>query len=240
MTSTTRSAHALGGVEGCLAIARVTLKRTSRGVGLWVVLAMSLIPELAGLVVLDGSLAHWDTLFGYWILLRSIVVPVLLASAISEEIEDLTMTYLWSRPLPRWSIIAGKMTALVPVAWVGLALALVLPFYTLAGGDAGAHPEMLGRGLVAVLFGTLGAAAATAGLSLLVPRFATMLSIGYLLFIDVAIGRIGTSIGHLSVSSNTAQIAGVVPGSMPTAIGWMLGIVAAWLLVAVWRVRRIE
>lgn len=240
MTATTRSNRALGGIEACLAIARVTFKRASRGAALWVVLGMSLIPELVGVFILEGSLANWDELYWIWLRLMSIVVPVLLASAISEEIEEKTMAYLWSRPLPRWSIIAGKMIALIPVAWVGLALALVLPFYTLVGSEASSATEMLMRNLVSVVFVVIGAAAVTAGLSTLAPRFATVLAMAYLLFIDGPLGSTDASINRLTVSHNAKQIAGIVPGDMVTAIGWMLAITAIWMAVAVWRVRRIE
>ncbi len=240
-TTTTVANQALGGIEACIAISRVTLLRTMRGRALWVVMVLCLVPLVYTALVLggEGDIADWDRVLGIWGSLLAIVPPVVLASAIGEEIEERTMTYLWSRPLPRWSILGGKLVALIPVLWVFLAVALVLPFYTFAGPEISSHPELLGRSLLVVFAGTLGASAATAGLATLAPRYGTALSIGYLLFIDGGLALANASISKLSVLHNALQLA-KPDVSVGQPLAWLLGLSALWIAIAVWRVRRIE
>ena len=100
----TAANHVLGGGEATLAIARVTLKRVMRGKGLWIALACCLLPELYGAAARSFEpMVRWHNTVALWSLLLSVIPPILLAGTIGEEIEDRTMAYLWSRPLPRWS-----------------------------------------------------------------------------------------------------------------------------------------
>ena len=55
-------------------------------------------------------------------LLLTVIPPILVASSIADEIDDKTSAYLWSRALPRWSIVLGKFLA----AWL-FYLAMLVP-----------------------------------------------------------------------------------------------------------------
>jgi ABC-type transport system involved in multi-copper enzyme maturation permease subunit len=238
----TPSNRVLGGGEATFAIARVTMKRTLRGVALWVVLAMSLLPELYGLAALqDHDLQHWPDVMMIWGYLNVLIPPVLLAGMIGEEIEERTIAYLWSRPLPRWSVIAGKLVALVPVLWLILAVAMVIPFYTAVGPEAADHPDLLVHSLLAVVLGTSAAAATTVGLATLAPRFGMVLALGYLHLVDGTLALLDTSISRLSVLHNSLNLAGTI-GTEPdyASIGWLIGLMAVWMTVTAWRIRRIE
>jgi ABC-type transport system involved in multi-copper enzyme maturation permease subunit len=228
----------LGGVEGSLAMARVTLLRLIRGRALWVVSALSLLPLLYALLALqEPDLEDWRDVVKIWLPLLGVLPPMVLATAIGEEVEERTMTYLWSRPLPRWSIVLGKMAALVPILWAALAAALLLPLLAWLGG-AGAPAALFGRLALTVMAGTLAASAVTAGLATLAPRISTVLAMGYLLFIDLPLTATDATISRLSVTSNALELADV--GAVAPALAWLAGITAVWLTVAVWRIRRLE
>ena len=99
------------------------------------------------------------------------------ASSLGEEIEDRTTTYLWSRPIGRWTIVVGKLLALAPIAM----LLVVGGGYLAIQIETGAAPS------AAWIGGTAGGALAisvmAAGLSVLVPKYGMALSIVYLVVI---------------------------------------------------------
>ena len=234
----------LGGVEGALAMAGVTWKRMLRGKALWVVIAMAALPFVFTAATESPRVTDdWGGMVAFWTFLVGILAPVLLASAISEEIEEKTMTYLWSRPLPRWSIVGGKLLAIMPVLWIVLAASLAAPYYGLFL-DAGDHPTIFARTMATALLGTMGVCAVTAGLATLVPRHATVVSLGYLVFIDRTLGFLETSVAKLTVTYHSLRLSGAgdwgAAQSIGESIGWLIGLSAVWMGIAVWRIRRLE
>jgi ABC-2 type transport system permease protein len=107
-----------------------------------------------------------------WMLLLQIIVPILgliIGSAVvAEEIEDRTITYLFSRPIPRASLLVGRYMAAVLFLSVLLALATVLLLHA-AGGAQGRgaalddsitfplfQAAVIGGAVYAALFAALG------------------------------------------------------------------------------------
>lgn len=233
--------RALGGIEATLALARVTLLRLRRGRAIWVAAGLTALPLLYATTREDRSLEDWGAVVAFWGYLLAILPPVLLAASIGEELEDRTATYLWSRPLPRWTIVVGKVVAVVPILWALLAIALVAPlaaFY----GDLPGHGALIARALGAVGLGTVAACAVTAGLSTLMPRHATVTSLAYLVAVDRSLAWTDASITRLSVTSDALRLSGVyTPAPAITSmVGWLVGLAAVWVAIAVWRMRRLE
>jgi len=232
----------LGGVEASLAIARVTLTRLLRGRAIWVIAGMSALPTLQAAVQSSASTEDVSVggIFIIWALLLAILPPVTIAPAIGEEIEERTMTYLWSRPIPRGSIVIGKIFALVPVLWLALGAAVMVPFYLFVP-SADATPESAARIVAMTILATLGASAVTAGMTTFVPRYGTILSIAYLLFIDPPLALTDSAISRLSVVYNSMSLAGVEHASavLPSVL-WMAGLIVLWVGIAVWKIRRLE
>jgi ABC-type transport system involved in multi-copper enzyme maturation permease subunit len=112
-----------------------------------------------------------------WLLYLRFVVPVLGAfygtSLMSDEVEDRTLTYLFTRPVPRGAVIIGKYlaylacTALVVLPSVTAVYLLITP---VSGGSiGGTFPQLLvDLGLLAVGLAVYGAVFALIGA--LVPR----------------------------------------------------------------------
>jgi ABC-type transport system involved in multi-copper enzyme maturation permease subunit len=111
--------------------------------------------ELAGVPPLrvNGIRVEGATIFGIlmWILYLRFIVPVLGAfygtSLIADEVDDKTITYLFTRPVPRGAVAVGKYlsylacTLLVVLPSVILVYFLVLP---IAGGSiAATFPSLL-------------------------------------------------------------------------------------------------
>ncbi|MCA9676218.1 MAG: ABC transporter permease subunit [Kofleriaceae bacterium] len=241
MTTSARATAALGGLDATLAVARVTLVRAMRNKSLWVAAFIAFLPEVfAGVAVRDPSIDRWEAVLAMWITCMTVATPVLLAASIGEEFEERTMTYLWSRPLPRWSILTGKLVALVPILWLIGAAGLMLPWFTVFGRLASEHPSVLTDSLIGSAFGAIGLAAITTALTTLAPKHGTSLSITYLLFVDGTLSHFDAKISNVSVLFHSRQLALATSEGAGTAIGWILGLAAFWMMIAVWRVRRLE
>jgi len=99
-------------------------------VGAPVVIAVivRMVAMTAGLPVINGAGLNGPTVFGLliWVLFVRFVVPVLGVyygtSLIADEVDDKTITYLFTRPVPRASILIGKF-----LAYLACVLLLVLP-----------------------------------------------------------------------------------------------------------------
>ncbi len=112
-----------------------------------------------------------------WLLYLRFVIPVLGAfygtSLMSDEVEDRTLTYLFTRPVPRGAVIIGKYlaylacTALVVLPSVTAVYLLITP---VSGGSiGGTFPQLLtDLGLLALGLAVYGAVFALIGA--LVPR----------------------------------------------------------------------
>lgn len=112
-----------------------------------------------------------------WLLYLRFIVPVLGAfygtSLISDEVEDRTITYLFTRPVPRGAVLVGKY-----LAYLVCTLLVVLPSVTavyllvapISGGSIGAtFPQLMtDLGLLALGLAVYGAVFALIGA--LVPR----------------------------------------------------------------------
>src|SRR6185295_8004773 len=101
----------------------------------------------------NGAAVGGSTIFGMmiWLLFIRFIVPVLGVfygtSLIADEVEDKTITYLFTRPIPRASVLLGKYaaylvcTALLVLPSVVLVYFLIVP---IRGGSIGAaFPSLL-------------------------------------------------------------------------------------------------
>jgi ABC-type transport system involved in multi-copper enzyme maturation permease subunit len=220
-----------------LAVVGLTLRRAARGRTLWVAAIIALVPVAFGGVLRGlgprGNLG--DELLAFQLLVLAVLPPMFIASSIGEEIEDRTITYLWSRPIPRWAVIVGKLLALAPISMV----LVVVSWHLVCVLALPTMPSPRSHLALAVAAAVVSAIAT--GVSVLVPRHGMALTIGYML-LDFFIGLIPASIQNLSVLRNVTAISFPRPDSpdAATAAGWLLVIATGWLGLALWRIRRLE
>ncbi len=241
-------ANVMSGWSAVAVQARWTLRRLLRGRLLWVALLFALGPAaFTFLVVQFGRAARWEVLFPPVLLLVRIVAPLLSAALIADEFEERTFTYLWSRPLPRWSVLAGKLFGTVPVS-VALLCITTIVCYQL--GVRGAVPEApwpalaLPRALGAVSLSALALALVAGGIAVLVPRHGLGVAYAYVLVLDTSLGAMPFSIQRLSISFHADVLGGLEPPGEAASPGvsaiWLAGIGLFWLVLALWRLSRSE
>jgi ABC-2 type transport system permease protein len=169
------------------------------------------------------------------------VVPALfVASSIGEEIEDRTITYLWSRPLPRWHVIAGKLVALAPLAIGVIVLGWLLAVEVAANAMA---PTWTIIGIAAA---ALAVSFVAAGISTLAPKHGMALTIIYMLLFDVPVGEIPASLQVLSITHQARRLAGIaahgvreMPDRITPAITMAI-LAGIWFAIGLWKISRTE
>jgi ABC-type transport system involved in multi-copper enzyme maturation permease subunit len=217
-------------------LASVTFTRLRRGVALWLGLVFAALPIAYPAVSAmthsaEPSLQH--LLDGVRLLL-AVLPAMFVASSIGEDIEHKTSTYLWSRPIPRWGVIAGKLLALVPTVAV-LVLASWVACFAVARQTA---PPV--DSCIALVEGSIAASLIAAGIATLVPSYALVLTIGYML-VDMFISALPMSLAELSITHQVTALAQLSnAGEMVAPLVWLIGVSGLWLVIAVVRINRLE
>ena len=224
------------GLATTATIAGLTWTRLVRGRALWVGLLIAVLPLMYAGAMRSVGESTGGELFGLEGLILAVLAPMFVGSSIGEEIEDRTTTYLWSRPVPRWAILAGKLLALAPLA------ALIV----LAGWIAACRiawdiwPSLQTCG--ALVAGAVAISFVAAGIATLAPRHGTALTIVYMLFFDTPLGVLPATVRELSVTHQMRTLAGTSPfeaGPASAAIALTI-ISGVWILIAALRIRRLE
>jgi len=229
--------------EAISIIAGLTLKRLLRGRLVWFVGIAAGLPSLIALAMANK---HQEAdhvarvTLGTVQFLFAILAPMLVGSSIGDELGSKTATYLWSRPLPRWTILVGKLVVLGPVTAAILAGSWTLSL--LLG-----HGLLSGQAIGAVALGGLAVSIVVAAIATIGPRHGIAFSLLYVLLIDLPIGAIPASIRQLSVIHQTSILAGLpgelgqpATGSPVEAAIWLVAMSAVWLAVALHLLRKRE
>ncbi|HEU4732265.1 MAG TPA: ABC transporter permease [Kofleriaceae bacterium] len=224
-----------GALSTVWTLAGVTLRRLVRGKGLWIGAAIAALPSAFATVAHARGAANADRILSATTLVLAVLPAMFVGSSIAEEIEGKTLTYLWSRPIARWGVLAGKLCALAPIA-----IALVVGGWV-AACYLGIEAVPPARSWLAIGAGCLAACLIAAGIATVVPRHAMALTIGYLL-VDNVVGVLPFSMRELSIMHQAHVLAAV--GSARPAIGLPLGALAVvaglWAVVGLVRIGRME
>jgi len=225
-------------IDTTLTIAALTLKRLMRGKTLWIGLVVALLPVVFA-IVLRASFADnskiTSQILAFEMLLLVVLPAMFVGASIGEDIEDRTATYLWSRPVPRAAVIAGKLLALVPIVVV-----LVIASWV-GGATAGADVAPPAASIAGVAAGAIATCLTATGIATLVPKHGTALTVVYMLLFDLPVGVLPASLRFLSITHLAHAIADERSQDTPLVCAIALAILGAiWLGVAIFRIRRIE
>jgi ABC-2 type transport system permease protein len=124
-------------------------------------LAIRMVAVTRGLPVINGAGLTGPTLFGIliWLLFVRFVVPILGVfygtSLIADEVDDKTITYLFTRPVPRSAVLLGKyLSYLACVALLVLPAVIVIYFLIIPiGGRIGQSFPQLAADLGMLIVG---------------------------------------------------------------------------------------
>lgn len=219
-----------------LTLARITLKRLTRGKALFICLVLALLPVLLA-AIMRGFSRHSgpDALFTIEDMLLALLPPVFVGASVGEEIEEKTSAYLWSRPIPRWAVLAGKLVALAPIA----ALLMVGSWIVAVKIGISALPSL--RSCIALGGGAIAISFVAAGMSTLIPKYGVALAIIYLI-VDGVIGALPFSLAELSLTHQVRVISdlySIAPSLVEPMIA-LVGVAGVWGTLGFLRIRRVE
>jgi ABC-2 type transport system permease protein len=231
-------------------IARLTWMRLRRGRAKWVSALLAVLPPLfAALMQLgpsnEDSDEKWQMAAYFAVQLPVLLATVLhLASAVGDELESKTYTYLWSRPMPRRALLLGKLVGTLPALVVTFLASMTITWAVVWQADAGAHVTELLRALLAVVL----AIGASASLALVAgsffPRHPLALMLVYVIIGEQFIGMV-PAVQQVSIAYHAAQVSGAHPPSMLVGdpSDGVIGLVVltlVWLGLALWKIERAE
>lgn len=220
-------------------LASLTLRRSLRSRAIWLSLFLATLPTVFALIAgADGSPRDWRRTFNITTFLLALIPPLHMAGVIGDEMDEKTITFLWSRPIARWVVLVGKLTALIPICAAVLLVAVGLPKLVVPGFDGS---DVL-RGGLAVCLGVLAIGITSAGIGSLATRFSLPTAVMYMLLIDLPMSAVPFQIQEISIFHQIRQISQVDPTYDPTgpAVAMLLCMAAVWIVIAVWRTRRAE
>jgi ABC-type transport system involved in multi-copper enzyme maturation permease subunit len=207
-------------------------------------MALPLLAEIA--IVASGHSLPADetaTFFRSWLTMVLPLAAILASySGVSEEVESQTVTYLYSRPLGRWTLPAGKLATSVAV--LAPAAIVFLTAGSLLSPDGAPAGGLLVGGVLAVtVYSSLALCAGA-----LVPRHAVLASLGLLALLDMGLGQVPGFTQTLTPGFHLKNVAGLLappgrlellmstPSADPSTSGVVLVIqTAAFLAVAIAR-----
>ncbi len=222
-----------------IAIASLTLRRLTRSKAIWVAGFMGLLPLIPLLITqshTDDPEVHWRNFMQFTAYMQLLVGAMLTAPIIAEEIEDKTYAYLWSRPIPRWTVFAGKL-----LVGASLAAAIMATAAMLGNSMIGASSE-LPMAVVAIVLGVFSSGCLAACFGTLLPKHPLAFSLAYFMVLDFGIGAMPFALARISVMHNVISLAGLGEhaDTTGTSLLWLLGIGGFATALTLWRLGRKE
>ena len=216
-------------------LARLTLRRMLRTRVTWASLVVASFPVVfAGLwVAFRPEFEAWSHTFGVTLTLFAILPPLIAAGLIAEEHTSDTITYLWSRPIGRSTVLLGKLLGSVILLCGLFTVSTAAAWMTIARVQEIEQGVLL-RGLFATCLGAVTFAAMAAALGSLITKQAVATAVAYVLLLDLPVGALPFSLGKLAASQHV-RILATESGDELIHVIWLLGMAGFWLTLGVWR-----
>jgi ABC-type transport system involved in multi-copper enzyme maturation permease subunit len=175
-------------------IAVMSLRRARRGRMLWLSGAILLLVVGSAVISLVTGRGGLDFFEGVTDLMLRYLAPLVMllhaSSAVSEEVQARTITYLFSRPIPRWTLPMGKFAGAVLLGFAMLLPALAATYIiTMLGEWYAFFPEIgkLWSGLVALALAVLLYGAVATAFGTMVTGYSFVAALFYVLIVEVGL-----------------------------------------------------
>lgn len=231
----------------------LSVRRARRGREVWLALVLLALAVVAALVTMatgyGGISFYKDVLELFLRYLTPFIMALLASHAVAEEVQGKTITYLFSRPIPRWALPMGKYLGSVCVATPLLCLALILVYVIgLLGypGEILAELPSLLAGLGAVCLGVVLFGAVATAFGTMIVGHPFVVNMIYLLVAEVGIALIPGWTKLAAMTVHLRAVAGIYEAqktftvtdpelSLLVSVPVLLAVTVVWLgLAVVW------
>lgn len=232
--------------EALTVFTRLALQRARRGRLVYLTAAILLLPAVAALVAMASDRAG-ATFFAEQLgVFIRFIVPFAMAlhasATVAEEVQGKTITYLFARPIPRWTLPLGKYlgnTALNALLIV-LAVAVVYLFSLLREpGELVSELGLLGRGLGACLLAVLHYGAVAAAFGTMVTGFPFAATLAFVLVVEVGFAFVPGWFKVTAMSVHLRAVAGIYEPQQSLFIAdpelsWIISLPVVVAMTLVW------
>lgn len=238
-------------LEAVRLLAGLSLRRARRGRLFWLTAAILALPVAASLLALvsgHGGVPFFDELLGVYLRYLAPFIMALHASAtVAEEVMGKTITYLYSRPVARWTLPVGKYLGNLAFNSVLLLASLTLIYLLSMIGERDAmllELPRLAMGLFALLLAAVLFGAMATAFGTMVTSFPFVATLIYVLIVEVGFSFVP---GWFKVTAMTVHLRAIAGLYHPKESMWLsdpqlslgislpvvLAVTGAWLLIAV-------
>ncbi|NUP06981.1 MAG: ABC transporter permease subunit [Polyangiaceae bacterium] len=221
-------------------LAKIAWLRLVRGRTYYITIVLALVPLLlAALEQGSHPKSPWNA--AVEATLRFVVplgAAIHVSGAVGDELEQRTFTYLWSRPIPRSSVVVGRLLIMIPLLF---ALSVVVLGLSFAIASTGVDAEDFARAIGACAASTIVCCIFAVGGGALFPRQPMLFTIGVFLTVEQFLFAIPAA-KYLSIVAHSRVLAGLDPedtNMTAAAVGLTL-LGAIWLAIALFRVSTAE
>ena len=238
--------------QALLLLAGLSLRRARRGRLLWLSAGVLALPVLAaGLALLSGQggLGFYDKLLEALLCyLAPFIMAVNASATVAEEVQGKTITYLFSRPVARWTLPVGKFAGNLLVNAVLLLFAVVLAYLLSMLGegarDLARELPRLGGGLLAMLLAAVFYASVASAFGAMATSYPFVATILYVLVVEVGFAHVPGWFKVIAMTTHLRVVAGIYhPAqsmflsdprlSLAISLPVVLGMSLLWLVVTI-------
>jgi len=231
-------------------ITSLSLRRARRGKLVWLTLEILALPALAALLELvsgNGGRSFFDKLLDVLLRYLAPFIMALHASATgAEEVQGKTITYLFSRPVARWTRPIGKYLGNLVVNATLLCFAVaVIYLLSMLGEGADLFRELpaLAMGLFATALAALHFGALAAAFGAMATGFPFVATLIYVLIVEVGFAFVPGWFKVTAMTVHLRAIAGLYHPekslfladpelTLPISLSVVLAMSLLWLVVA--------
>lgn len=215
------------------ALIRLGAARLRRGRSLMYAMVIAALPVMLLALLAQTKRTPMLIKDTYALMMTSLVImPALLVAApLAEEVEERTLAYLWSRPLPRWGLWLGKIGAGAPFV-IGLTVVALTAAYAVSYQTIPTLAVLAGAATTAFALCLVSASLATVW-----PKHGMTLAIIYGLFFDTTLSQLPLAARGASLVYWGTSLSGYGIEPVTAALWGMVKILSIWTALALWRLR---
>ena len=233
-------------------LAGLSLRRARRGRLLWLSAGVLALPVLAaGLALLSGQSGpgFYDKLLEALLCyLAPFIMAVNASATVAEEVQGKTITYLFSRPVARWTLPVGKYLGNLVLNALLLLAAVVLAYLLSMAGegtrDLVRELPRLGAGLCAMLLAAVLYASVASAFGAMATSYPFVVTIAFVLVVEEGFSFIPGWFKVIAMTTHLRVIAGLYhPAeslflsdprlSWPISLPTLVIVAGLWLVIAV-------
>ncbi len=237
--------------------AGLALRRFRRGAQVWLTLGILGLPVIAAGVALATGNAGFTFFNQILELYLRFLVPFVMAlyasTTVAEEVQAKTITYPFSRPVPRWTLPLGKYLGAVAInsVIVSVSLTLVFVLSLLSEGALLEALPQLGQGLFALLLAVVLFGAIATAFGTMVTGHPFVATGVYFLVVEVGFSAVPGWLKITAMTVHLRTVAGIYQPktlmflsdpnlSLGVALSVVLTMTLLWLLLAAVWIGRVE